>query len=211
MLNLQAFQLLTDVRRMPMPMTRFFLRLFTMFDLTRWRALAVRDLAERFDMTEATIVFKLAFLLDRGLLEYGPPVRRTLSVLQHNRQTVVESTYRVTPRFLLHDDSLHEWLAQGRAEREREAIRPQMTKPKPIPKAPPPKPEDRRKGPRTKLEPYQRGWETRQARRRERWRHTTGSAKHDRRLLHRGIKPPVLPPAPNPRASRSRRRGGESA
>ena len=154
MLNLVTLRLLSDPKRLDYRLQRFFLRLFTDYDLTHYRVLTVERLAERYKIYHKKIAKLLDKLMEAGLLEHGP-VGRDWGGTHREVQT-----YRVPHRWLLLRRDFDEWIWDIEQLQQREGLfAPEVLHRKKREARP-----KKKFGGRLAPESYQKGWKTRRHR-----------------------------------------------
>ncbi len=115
MLNHVCLRLISSAENLSIAELRFFLRLVSNYDLSRFRALHMQRLVSNHDMHAETISTTISKLVSLGILEEGPQgkIRGKVHKL---------STYRIRPAYLVSPQSMLEWFAECREREERESL-----------------------------------------------------------------------------------------
>ena len=112
MLNLSAFTLLSDRRRVSDANLRYFMRMVRDFDLRTWRVISMDQIVDLTGWKGPPASYArriLASFVNIGLLEMGASNQG-------------KPTFRISPRYLLKGQDLDEWLLDIEKRRQRETL-----------------------------------------------------------------------------------------
>lgn len=115
MLNHVCLRIISDPDRLTTAELRFFLRLLADVDLTRYKALHMQRLVQRYPMSPEAISNAIAKLVSLGILEEGPQGK-----IRGRKHKL--NTYRVRPAYLVSPELMLEWFRECREREEREAL-----------------------------------------------------------------------------------------
>ena len=122
MLNLDAFRVLSDSKRVPPDMLRLLIRLMLHFDLSQFRTLPLYRVVRL--CGEESTAAQIEGLVTAGLLVQGPEVRELGATESRLRSIQSFPTYRINPRFLLTWEERRGQVQELVSQRQRESIAP---------------------------------------------------------------------------------------